>query len=178
MRLYIYSISHIFLLCLSIGIFLSNCYVHLPAVICFVTSSNWLLCRAFCLTSKQINQNLSHENRTLLVLFFPSLPPSLCTSLQQTLGKQVDATFAAYSKTEVGVSPSVQGSANCKPSHGLLCSSFHRWTMSLLIFLVGPMGYLLSPRIGLLLVVALPELSVPILLSSSGQSQTLPLPSI
>lgn len=101
--------------------------------------------------------------------FFP--PCLLCTSLQQTLGKQVDATFAEYSKTEAGVSPSVQGSANCKLLHGMLCSSFHRWTMSLLIFLVGPMGYFLSPRIGLLLVVALPEVSVPILLSSSSRSQ-------
>lgn len=131
MRLYICSISHIFLLCLSICIFLTNCYVHLSAVICFITHSYWLLCRAFCLTSKQINQNFSRENRTLLVLIFPSLPPSLCISLQQALGKQVDATFAEYSNTEVGVSPSVQGSANCKPSHGMLCSSFHRWTMSL-----------------------------------------------
>lgn len=86
-----------------------------------------------------------------------SLPPSLCISLQQTLGKQIDATFTEYSKTEFGASPSVQGSANCKLPCGSLLSSFHRWTASLLIFLAGPMGYLLSLRIGLLLLVALPE---------------------
>lgn len=100
-----------------------------------------------------------------------SFPPPLCILLQQTLGKQMDATFTESSKAEFGVSPSVQGSANCKLPHGALCSSCHRWTMSLLIFLVAYMGYLLSLGTGLLLLVTLPEVGVPILLSSCSQSQ-------
>jgi len=43
--------------------------------------------------------------------------------------------------------------------------------MSLLVFLLGCMGYLLPLRAGLLLLGALPEVSVPVLLSACSQSQ-------
>lgn len=41
----------------------------------------------------------------------------------------MDATFTENSKTEFGVGPSVQGSANCKLPRGTFWF-FHRWTMS------------------------------------------------
>lgn len=145
--------------------FLTHCFIHLSAADLFHSVLCLASVQAFFLTSKQESEVLSRKQDWLLVLIFSSL----CISSRHVESRWIPPSWCAVKlNLDLAFQPRSQPTAS-HVQHSSLCSFFHRRTISMLIFLVGPMGYLLSLRTGLLLVLALPEVSIPILLSSSSQ---------